>query len=58
MDQTTRGLAKTRTGRHHMDGLAPVSMDVHQLQNRCAGESLQAGSIPVRLRQIHTPVIH
>jgi len=50
MDQTTRGLAKTRTGEHQMDWAIGGVTTVRELQNRCAGESWQAGSIPVRLR--------
>jgi len=49
MDQTTRGFAETRTEEHPLDREARVTINVHELQNRCAGESWQAGSIPVRL---------
>jgi hypothetical protein len=60
--RTARHLAAPDgTGRHeglpnpHLsgttrDGAAPDGTNGHELQNRCAGESWQAGSIPVRLR--------
>jgi hypothetical protein len=48
MDHTTRGVAKARTGQHPMDWVALARTNVLELQNRCAGESSQAGSIPVR----------
>jgi hypothetical protein len=42
------GLDSTR--RHQV---TPGNTTVPELQNRCAGESWQAGSIPVRLRYLH-----
>ena len=53
MDQTTRGFAKAQTEEHPLDWEARVTINVHELQNRCGGESSQAGSIPVRLRELH-----
>ncbi len=34
--------------------ITPCDTTVSELQNRCAGESWQAGSIPVRLREPDT----
>jgi hypothetical protein len=34
--------------------ITPGNTTVPELQNRCAGESWQAGSIPVRLREGNT----
>jgi hypothetical protein len=55
MDHTTRGVAKARTGQLPMDWVALARTNVLELQNRCAGESSQAGSIPVRLRYRKSP---
>jgi hypothetical protein len=54
MDQDARRFAKTRTGEHEMDWVIQVDTKIYELQKRCAGESWQAGSIPVRLRSLQS----
>ena len=40
-----------RTSQHESALNGPVSTNIADLQNQCAGESRWAGSIPVRLRK-------
>ncbi len=50
-DPTARYVCPDRTREHSTDRRTRATAAVHELQNRCAGESRQAGSIPVRLRE-------